>query len=572
MDKKVQLITTENDDNSISTNTKDKRDVKLNETRKTKTSLVECNFTISDTLEKVLEFIDWEFDYEIGEVKLEENQVKVLKTAQRAVKYESLILNKLDDTINIEINNGLISKKGEYIKKSNCLKRMVSLKKRRFENKFFDLDLAYITKRVIAMGYPSSGCESIFRNSLSDVREFIKHYHNNGGAKIYNLCIEKERVYPKSNFNNNKMNSLENFNSSDSCDLNCKVGFFPFKDHNPPPIKLILEFCVDISIYLSKSKDSVAMIHCKAGKGRTGLMIVCYLIFSELLPNSDQALKHFAYMRTYNNKGITIPSQIRYVKYFEMYLILNYKKPYVKMIPRIIKTQFSNSLNSNNMIGNFLRDKSYFLSPNLFRIKEIKIGPFKDKTKLGLKIFDNELQNFKFSYDSLLEEEKNDKGHSLYYLNVSITTMLSIQTDAKFDFSGIFKFYFWLNLWFSTVDYLYLTIKNFENDDNEKSLSLGSLKSFNSNVNLNIQDKENFKSKESQDLFDYLESFNTNSDLNKFIDLVNSCLDKNQQKSINKEHLKIVLDKTQLDKFAQSKSVLPEFKVILTYELLKGVK
>lgn len=565
MEKQIQLINTENSDNSENIV---KLEEKIPDKRKTKISLLECNFTISETLEKVLEFIDWEFDYEIGEAKLEDNQVKVLKTAQRAVKYEPLILNNLEDSIKIEINNGLTSKKGEYIKKANCLKRMVSLKKRRFENKLFDLDMAYISKRVIAMGFPSTGCESIFRNSLSDVREFIKHYHNKGGAKIYNLCIEKDRVYPKSNFNNNKMNSLDSFDSNSLCDLNCKVGFFPFKDHNPPPIKLILEFCVDISIYLIKNKDSIAMIHCKAGKGRTGLMIVCYLIFSELLPNADEALKHFAYMRTHNNKGITIPSQIRYVKYFEMYLILNYKKPYVKMIPRIIKTQFSNSLNSNNMIGNFLRDKSYFLSPNLFRIKEIKIGPFKDKTKLGINIYNNELQELKFGFDSLLEEEKNDKGQILYYFNLHFTTKLTVQTDAKFDVCGLFKFYFWLNLWFSTVDFLYLTIKNFESIQNTKCLSMKSIQSINSNM----QEKENLKDKETADLFTYLETFNTNSNLNEFIDLINKCLEKSEQKLINKENLKIELDKSQLDKFAQSKSVLPDFKVILSYELLYGVK
>ena len=71
-------------------------------------------------------------------------------------------------------------------KKSNCLKRAVSLKKRRFENDLFDLDLAYISKKVIAMGYPSIGAESIYRNSRKDIISFMTSYHPTH-YKIYNL-------------------------------------------------------------------------------------------------------------------------------------------------------------------------------------------------------------------------------------------------------------------------------------------------------------------------------------------------------------------------------------------------
>ena len=52
----------------------------------------------------------------------------------------------------------------------NAIKKMVSKKKRRFEGEGFNLDLSYVTDRVIAMGYPSQSVESMFRNSLEDVR------------------------------------------------------------------------------------------------------------------------------------------------------------------------------------------------------------------------------------------------------------------------------------------------------------------------------------------------------------------------------------------------------------------
>ena len=46
------------------------------------------------------------------------------------------------------------------------LRSLVSKKKRRFISKGFNLDLTYVTPRVIAMGYPTTGAEAIYRNPL----------------------------------------------------------------------------------------------------------------------------------------------------------------------------------------------------------------------------------------------------------------------------------------------------------------------------------------------------------------------------------------------------------------------
>jgi phosphatidylinositol-3,4,5-trisphosphate 3-phosphatase/dual-specificity protein phosphatase PTEN len=64
----------------------------------------------------------------------------------------------------------------------------------------------------------------------------------------------------------------------------------------------MLEFCVDIVLYFIRNPFGVASIHCKAGKGRTGTMIICYLIFSGLCKDSEEAIAHYGRMRSKNNK------------------------------------------------------------------------------------------------------------------------------------------------------------------------------------------------------------------------------------------------------------------------------
>jgi phosphatidylinositol-3,4,5-trisphosphate 3-phosphatase/dual-specificity protein phosphatase PTEN len=63
--------------------------------------------------------------------------------------------------------------------------------------------------------------------------------------------------------------------------------------------------------------DNVAAIHCKAGKGRTGMVISALLIRLGIAPTASSALGLFGDIRTHDGKGVTIPSQMRYVHYFE---------------------------------------------------------------------------------------------------------------------------------------------------------------------------------------------------------------------------------------------------------------
>jgi phosphatidylinositol-3,4,5-trisphosphate 3-phosphatase/dual-specificity protein phosphatase PTEN len=186
---------------------------------------------------------------------------------------------------------------------SNAIRGLVSKKKKRFQEDGYDLDLSYINKQIIAMGFPSEGREGIYRNNMKDVQRFLKQYHA-GHYKVYNLCSERE--YPSSSFE--------------------RCARFPFDDHNPCSFLTLVEFCKDVHSFLGADPLNVAAIHCKAGKGRTGLVISSYLQWADIAANAEESLKLFAEARTKNGKGVTIPSQIRYSRYFGDF-IKRYLKP-----------------------------------------------------------------------------------------------------------------------------------------------------------------------------------------------------------------------------------------------------
>jgi len=175
------------------------------------------------------------------------------------------------------------------------VQKLVSKKKRRYQKNGFDLDLTYVTPRIVAMGFPSENVEATYRNPMKEVLRFLDSFHKDH-YKVYNLC--SERSYDREKFYN-------------------RVEVFPFEDHNAPPFELILQFCQNVAQWLEQDEKNIAVIHCKAGKGRTGLMISAWMVYSKEWATAKDALTFYAAMRTYNQKGVTIPSQIRYVHYFE---------------------------------------------------------------------------------------------------------------------------------------------------------------------------------------------------------------------------------------------------------------
>ena len=194
-------------------------------------------------------------------------------------------------------------------RQQRTLKSLVSKKLRRYTSFGFDLNLTYIMPNVIAMGFPAEGREATYRNQMTDIQRFLNTRHPNN-YRVYNLC--SERTYPAMRFKHHDAPEGS-------------VCCYPFEDHNPPTLHLMKQCCEDMLQWLQnddadRDDARVCVVHCKAGKGRTGTIIAAYLLLAGELDTATEALEYFAHCRTLNAKGVTIPSQIRYVHYFERWL------------------------------------------------------------------------------------------------------------------------------------------------------------------------------------------------------------------------------------------------------------
>jgi phosphatidylinositol-3,4,5-trisphosphate 3-phosphatase/dual-specificity protein phosphatase PTEN len=185
---------------------------------------------------------------------------------------------------------------------------------------------------------------------------------------------------------------------------------------------MIEPFCKDVHQWLTETGDGgMAVIHCKAGKGRTGFLISCYLVYSGMFEDATTALRFYAVKRTKNAKGVTIPSQIRYTHYFDRWLRI--QRLGLTPLPQV-----------NPVI---------LTSVRIHGIPKVTIG--KD---IWFKIENN---NAKFNSKGKVPAERRAAEDYILFTSSGRTGIFALDGDCQFQFfcGGLFEsaklFQFWFN-------------------------------------------------------------------------------------------------------------------------------
>ncbi|CAH0555449.1 unnamed protein product [Brassicogethes aeneus] len=157
-----------------------------------------------------------------------------------------------------------------------------------------DLDINYITSRILVMPYPSEGFESAYKtNHIEDVRLFLDSRHPNFKYSVYNLS---RRPY-HGKFGQARI-------------IDC--GFAYPEHFRAPLLNSLYQLCEDIYQYLEGDSRNVVVVHCTDGKSTSATLVCALLIYAGLIQVPEDALQMFAVKRCPPNMQA---SNLRYLYY-----------------------------------------------------------------------------------------------------------------------------------------------------------------------------------------------------------------------------------------------------------------
>ncbi len=96
----------------------------------------------------------------------------------------------------------------------DLLRKIITRDKKRLISGQFDLDISYVTPRVLAMSFPGRGVASIYRNRCEDVIAYLQSKHSSD----YLVLNLSNREYPQDDWSGQVLHHLG------------------WEDHNCPPL------------------------------------------------------------------------------------------------------------------------------------------------------------------------------------------------------------------------------------------------------------------------------------------------------------------------------------------------
>ncbi|XP_072268057.1 tensin-3 [Pyxicephalus adspersus] len=157
-----------------------------------------------------------------------------------------------------------------------------------------ELDLTFITERIISVSFSSKCSNETYLQNLQEVTQMLKLKH---GDNYLVLNISEK--------------------SCELSRLNTKVMDMGWPELHAPPLDKMCSICKAMESWMNSDPLHVVVIHCRGGKGRIGVVISSYMHFTNVSLGADQALDRFAMKKFFDDKVSVLmhPSQKRYVRF-----------------------------------------------------------------------------------------------------------------------------------------------------------------------------------------------------------------------------------------------------------------
>ncbi|RLV91187.1 Phosphatidylinositol trisphosphate 3-phosphatase and dual-specificity protein phosphatase [Spathaspora sp. JA1] len=188
----------------------------------------------------------------------------------------------------------------------SILRSIISSPKQTYYDKSLGIqyDLSYITPQLVVSSAPVVNyLQQYYRYPLSDLLTILNTHHSHW--KLFNFRGEDPGYTDEQ--------------------VSGRVCHFPFPDHQPPSFDILIT-CVDELYDFLQPSENVAVLHCKAGKGRSGTLCCAYLMYVEYKSGQEVKVQSVIDLFTtkrmaiYAGDGISILSQRRYLEYWKLYL------------------------------------------------------------------------------------------------------------------------------------------------------------------------------------------------------------------------------------------------------------
>ncbi|XP_062854110.1 putative tyrosine-protein phosphatase auxilin isoform X2 [Trichomycterus rosablanca] len=152
-----------------------------------------------------------------------------------------------------------------------------------------ELDITYITSRIIVMSYPAEAVELGYRNHVEDIRSFLDSRH----ADHYTVFNLSQRNYRGAKFSN-------------------RVSECNWPSRQAPSLHNLFAVCKNMHNWLKQNPKNVCVITCSDSRGPAGVLVCAMFCFCHLFPHPVPAMQLLSAKRP--GSGLW-PSHRRYVGY-----------------------------------------------------------------------------------------------------------------------------------------------------------------------------------------------------------------------------------------------------------------